>query len=110
MDNIKELENEINIVKINSNLKEIQKDYNKKYYEKNKEVIKAKLFMKESCAFCNRQVNHQRLYSHQQTDYCRKHRDTTIKINDITNMRLKFLEESFNEINKKLPIIKNDEN
>jgi hypothetical protein len=47
-----------------------RKEYNKLYYEQNKDVIKSKILKKVSCPLCNRQVNHQNLQRHQQTKLC----------------------------------------
>jgi hypothetical protein len=49
---------------------EQRKEYNKVYYEKNKDVIKSKVLKKVTCPLCNRQVNHQNLQRHQQTKLC----------------------------------------
>jgi hypothetical protein len=49
---------------------EQRKEYNKKYYETNKDQIKKKLFTKVECDKCNRKVNHQNIKNHQKSSYC----------------------------------------
>lgn len=63
-------------LKTNSLLdKEIQKSYNKAYYENNKLQIKNKLNRKETCLLCGRSnLNHQNIPKHQQTKMCIKNR------------------------------------
>ena len=44
-----------------------RKEYNKKYYEKNKEKIASKLYAKVTCEKCGRKVSHQNLKKHQKS-------------------------------------------
>ena len=59
--------------------KELAKEYNKKYYSKNKERISAMLCNKETCPLCGRKVNHQSIPRHQESKLCKSRRATFIK-------------------------------
>ncbi len=48
-----------------------KKEYNKKYYEANKEKIASKLYAKVTCEKCDKCVSHQNLKKHQKTSYCK---------------------------------------
>lgn len=49
---------------------EERKEYNRKYYEKNKQISNAKLFTKESCKSCGRSVSHQNMPKHLKSKLC----------------------------------------
>jgi hypothetical protein len=46
------------------------KEYNKQYYADHKDDIKRKMFAKEQCLYCDRQVNHQNMAKHKQSKLC----------------------------------------
>jgi hypothetical protein len=46
------------------------KEYNKQYYADHKDDIKRKMFAKEQCLFCDRQVNHQNMARHKLSKLC----------------------------------------
>jgi hypothetical protein len=48
-----------------------RQEYNKKYYELNKDTIKGKLFAKVTCDICKRVVSHQNLSKHKKSSYCK---------------------------------------
>ena len=48
-----------------------RRNYNKIYYEKNKDIIKGKLFTKVECPLCKRVVSHQNIRDHQKSSYCK---------------------------------------
>ncbi len=50
---------------------EERRNYNKKYYELNKDTIKKKLFTKVECPLCKRVVSHQNIGAHQKSSYCK---------------------------------------
>ena len=53
-------------------------EYNKAYYEKNKDKIKDTLKNKCICSLCGRTVSHQRLNSHKLTSICKGNRPEII--------------------------------
>jgi hypothetical protein len=53
-------------------------EYNKAYYEKNKDKIKDTLKEKCICSLCGRIVSHQRLNSHKLTSICKGNRPEII--------------------------------
>ena len=55
--------------------KELEKEYNKKYYHENKAKIIEQMCKKEACPLCGRSVGHQNLIKHQQTKYCLTRRE-----------------------------------
>lgn len=58
-----------------SDKKEIEKDYNKKYYATNKQRIKEMLCKKETCPLCGRKnLNHQNMPKHQAKGICERNR------------------------------------
>ena len=59
------------------------KDYNKQYYAKNKDEIKAKLFTKEVCSNCSKLISHQNMKQHQSRGVCR----SKVYKNDILEMK-----------------------
>ena len=52
-------------------------EYNKAYYEKNKDKIKDALKTKCVCELCGREVSHQRMVAHKTTGVCIKNRKTS---------------------------------
>ena len=52
-----------------------REEYNKKYYEENKDKINEKLAVKEECKYCFRKVSHQNLKKHMLSDYCMTRRN-----------------------------------
>ena len=50
---------------------EERREYNQKYYEKNKDSIKEKLFTKVECPLCKRKINHQNQAKHRKSNYCK---------------------------------------
>ena len=49
---------------------EKRKEYNKKYYEKNKLNIAQKLYTKVTCELCGKTVSHQNMPKHIKSNYC----------------------------------------
>ena len=49
---------------------DIKKEYNKKYYELNKQQIAEKLYTKEKCENCGRVVSHQNMQKHIKSKLC----------------------------------------
>lgn len=50
--------------------KDIQDQYNKKYYTENKEAIALKQSTKECCKHCGRSVRHDNIWKHTRSAYC----------------------------------------
>lgn len=50
--------------------KEIQHEYNQKYYAANKSAITAKQATKEPCKYCGRYVRHDNIWKHTTSTYC----------------------------------------
>ncbi len=48
--------------------------YNKAYYQKNKDKIKAQISKKEACNLCNRIVSHQNIQRHKDSKLCKSRR------------------------------------
>ena len=48
--------------------------YNKAYYQKNKDKIKAQISKKEACNLCNRMVSHQNIGKHKKSKICANNR------------------------------------
>jgi hypothetical protein len=67
---VKETDEEIKPIE-----KKTTKEYNKEYYDKNKEVLLRKALTKEKCPHCDRTIAHQELFKHQKTKYCQKRRE-----------------------------------
>jgi hypothetical protein len=55
--------------------KESRQNYNKQYYEKNKDKILTKLTSKVNCEFCNRQVSYANLNKHYSLPICLRTQD-----------------------------------
>lgn len=62
--------------------KEKQKQYNKEYYENNKDEINKKISAKEICKYCNRSVRHDNLFKHMKSNYCKSRRELFKMIDD----------------------------
>jgi len=60
-------------------MSEAEIGYNKKYYEANKERIKAQMYKKEACCLCNRLVSHQQMAKHKVSKLCIRNRDPNLK-------------------------------
>ncbi len=73
---------------------EQRKEYNKKYYELNKDAIKAKLFTKVNCKLCNKLINYQNVKKHSESNYCKSRTSKNEYDNmiDTLNNRIKALE------------------
>ena len=71
-----------------------KKEYNKKYYEKNKETIASKLYAKVTCEKCGRKVSHQNLKKHQRSSRCKakSYDDIGVIIHELKN-EIKALKE-----------------
>ena len=54
---------------------EMRKNYNKQYYEKNKNKILEKLTSKVNCEFCNRTVSYANLAKHYVLPICKATQD-----------------------------------
>ena len=67
-----------------------KKEYNKKYYEKNKETIASKLYAKVTCEKCGRKVSHQNLKKHQKSSKCK-----AVSYDDISTMIKELKNEVF---------------
>ncbi len=65
--------------------KEKMKEYNKKYYNNNKNQIIKKLTQKTPCNLCGRVVSSCRLNQHQETKFCENNRN---KANETQNLKL----------------------
>jgi len=80
---------------------EQRKEYNKKYYEVNKETIKAKLFTKVQCKLCDKKINHQNIKKHTESNYCKSRASKSEHDNmiDILNNRILALEKLSEKIN-----------
>ena len=78
MDKIDEVETKNKLTK---------KEYNKKYYEKNKEKIASKLYAKVTCEKCGRCVSHQNLTKHQKSSRCKakSYDDIGVIIHELKN-------------------------
>ena len=63
---------------------ETRKNYNKQYYEKNKNKILEKLTSKVNCEFCNRQVSFANLQKHYVLPICKA---TQLKNNYISERK-----------------------
>ena len=74
---------------------EQRKEYNKKYYELNKDTIKAKLFTKVNCKLCNKLINYQNVKKHSESNYCksRTSKSEYDSMIDTLNNRIKALEK-----------------
>jgi len=71
---------------MNSKKPENVKEYNKKYYAKNADKIKAFLAKKEKCPNCGKEVTHQNMPNHQRTQYCQKNGKNKLpSINEVMN-------------------------
>ena len=77
---------------------EQRKEYNKKYYELNKETIKAKLFTKVQCKLCDKMINHQNIKKHSESNYCKSRSSKRAHDNiiNILNDRIVALEKLSN--------------
>ena len=64
---------------------ELRKQYNKNYYENNKNVILEKLTKKVNCQLCNRQVSSCNLNNHYKLSICQR-----------TQAKNKYLDERIN--------------
>jgi hypothetical protein len=69
---------------------EQRKEYNKIYYEKNKDKIISKILTKVTCPHCNRKVNHQNLYKHSLTSICRNYSQLINRV-QLDNKQLEIL-------------------
>ncbi len=62
--------------------KEKQKQYNKEYYENNRDEINKKISSKEICKYCSRSVRHDNLFKHMKSNYCKSRRELFKMINE----------------------------
>jgi len=67
IEEVKEIK-EIKEIKI----KKTRKDYNKKYYEKNKEQIIKYICEKKECSLCGKNIARKTMKNHQKTNLCKK--------------------------------------
>ena len=65
--------------------KESRQNYNKQYYEKNKNKILEKLTSKVNCEFCNRQVSFANLQKHYVLPICKTTQDKNKYISERKN-------------------------
>ena len=77
-----------------------KKEYNRRYYEKNKATIASKLYAKVTCEKCGRCVSHQNLTKHQKTSKCRaaSYIDVRDKIKILENEIKALKEKGENEL------------
>jgi hypothetical protein len=79
---------------------EQRKEYNKLYYEKNKDKIISKVLTKVICPHCDRKVNHQNLYKHSLTNICLNYSKLKNRINLFNDQQLQLLKNEIkNELN-----------
>ena len=59
--------------------KKDRKAYMKDYYKTNKVTLLSKVLAKKECAYCGREVAHQQMLKHQQSQYCKTRRLHTVE-------------------------------
>jgi len=67
--------------------------YNKSYYEKNKDKIKAQIYKKETCNLCKRMVSHQNMPKHKKSKLCLNNRITDPNMLTMINSLKEQIEE-----------------
>ena len=72
---------------VQSNKKVDRKEYYKQYYKDHKETILQKAAKKETCEFCNRSVEHQNIFKHMKSQYCKNRRVIALNLSNLASIQ-----------------------